>query len=208
MDDRSCRTVREHCPVEEGELRLLSVREAVQAYCEGAELAADGRERALCSNACLIAMTLEREGRPIYRDGQEVLERLDRESIARLAGQWAQFNREANPSALRGEAEIEGWKKSLKQSPYARLQWRVLRTFGALPTERRAREMKDRDYLWCALNLVLDREEELDRLCPQCRAEAEKTVCPVCGSPEEDWGYNAGFDRERFEELRERRGDE
>ena len=35
----------------------------------------------------------------------------------------------------------------------------MLRTFGALPTEPRARAMTDRDYLWCALNLLLDGEE-------------------------------------------------
>ena len=41
----------------------------------------------------------------------------------------------------------------------------MLRTFGALPTEARAREMTDRDFLWCALNLMLDDEEALDALC-------------------------------------------
>ena len=34
--------------------------------------------------------------------------------------------------------------------------------------------MTDRDYLWCALNLALDQEEELARLCPECRARAEQ----------------------------------
>ena len=31
--------------------------------------------------------------------------------------------------------------------------------------------MKARDYLWCALHLALDREEELARLCPACRRD-------------------------------------
>lgn len=39
--------------------------------------------------------------------------------------------------------------------------------------------MTDRDYLWCALNLALDREEELAQMCPQCRREAEGERCPV-----------------------------
>ena len=43
--------------------------------------------------------------------------------------------------------------------------------------------MKDRDYLWCALNLMLDREELLEQLCPECRQRAEETRCPVCGAP-------------------------
>ena len=36
--------------------------------------------------------------------------------------------------------------------------------------------MTDRDYLWCALNLALDREEELARLCPACRERAEEVM--------------------------------
>ena len=42
------------------ELRLLSALEALQARREGRELAQDGRELALCSNACLLARALER----------------------------------------------------------------------------------------------------------------------------------------------------
>jgi len=83
------------------------------------------------------------------------------------------------------------------------LRWRVLKTFGALPTESRAREMKARDYLWCALHLALDHEEELDRLCPACRKEAEEERCPICGGAvgEAAAEENAAFDWERFQRL-------
>lgn len=81
----------------------------------------------------------------------------------------------------------------------------MLRAFGALPTEERARAMTDRDYLWCALNLVLDDEETLEALCPACRAEAEEARCPVCGAVTagDRVGENRGFDLERFERLRQ-----
>ena len=62
--------------------------------------------------------------------------------------------------------------------------------------------MTDRDYLWCALNLALDREEELDRLCPACRERAEEELCPVCGAPRGERAVNEGFDWERYEELK------
>lgn len=65
--------------------------------------------------------------------------------------------------------------------------------------------MTDRDYLWCALNLVLDREEELDRMCPGCREQAEADVCPVCGESRGSWDCNDGFDWMRFEKLKEGR---
>lgn len=192
---------RERCPAAEGELRLLSARELLEARRESRELAVDGAEQALCSNACIIARALEREGRPVFADGKAVLEGLRVEDIARLADQWGQFNRACNPSPLNGAA-VTAEKKALEQSPYARLQWRVLRAFGALPTEERAKKMTDRDYLWCALNLALDREEELDRLCPRCRSQAEEDLCPVCGESRESWGYNNRFDLARFEGLK------
>ena len=81
----------------------------------------------------------------------------------------------------------------------------MLREFGALPTEARAREMKDRDYLWCLVNQLLDREEALSRLCPECRARAEEERCPACGQTRGTWGegaVNAAFDRARFEWMR------
>lgn len=103
---------RERCPVEEGELRLLSAWEVLETYREGGELAAEGLERALCSNACLIARALEQNGRPVYADGREALEALRVEDIVRLANRWGKFNREVNPSPLDGEAEIEAQKKA------------------------------------------------------------------------------------------------
>ena len=44
------------------ELRLLSALEVLQARREAGELAQEDRERALCSNACLLARALERGG--------------------------------------------------------------------------------------------------------------------------------------------------
>ena len=51
---------RDRMSLENGlELRLLSALEAMEARREGLELAEDGLERALCSNACLLARALE-----------------------------------------------------------------------------------------------------------------------------------------------------
>lgn len=72
--------------------------------------------------------------------------------------------------------------RELANSPVERLKWQVLRAFGALPTERRAKRMTDRDYLWCALNLLLDAPE----------AEITKGAAG---------GENASFDEERYRRL-------
>lgn len=80
----------------------------------------------------------------------------------------------------------------------------MLRTFSALPTEERVRGMKDRDFLWCALNLMLDDEEELAQLCPTCRSKAMEARCNVCGAPAALWegAVNQGFDLARFERMK------
>ena len=93
-------------------LRLLSAREVLEARREGDELARDGRERALCRNACLIARALERKGKPLFESGQAALDALRLEDIARLADAWAEFNRRSNPSPLDGAQEIERRKKA------------------------------------------------------------------------------------------------
>lgn len=95
-----------------GELRLLSAREVLEARREGDELARDGRERALCRNACLVARALERKGRPVFEDGQAALDALRVEDIGALAQRWAQFNREWNPSPLDGEEKNAARKKA------------------------------------------------------------------------------------------------
>lgn len=102
---------RERCPVAEGELRLLSAWEILMLREESAALAEGGAERALCSNACLIARALERDGEPVYPDGKSVLKALRVEEIVRLANIWGEFNRTVNPSPLDSEEEIKKRKK-------------------------------------------------------------------------------------------------
>ena len=89
------------------QLRLLSAMEVLQARREAAELAREQRELAVCSNACLLARALERDGRPVYRDGAQVLEELTVEQIGTLSDLWGQFNREVNPSVTDGEGAQE-----------------------------------------------------------------------------------------------------
>ena len=93
-------------------LRLLSAREVLEARREGDALARDGRERALCRNACLVAKALERKGQPVFESGQAALDALRLEEIAKLADAWAEFNRSCNPSPLDGEQEIQRRKKA------------------------------------------------------------------------------------------------
>jgi len=92
-------------------LRLLTAREVLEARREAVKLAADGKERAACSNACLIAKALEWRGRPVYPDGQAVLDSLRMEEIGELSRRWAAFNREENPSVLDGEGAVDRLKK-------------------------------------------------------------------------------------------------
>lgn len=64
--------------------------------------------------------------------------------------------------------------------------------------------MKQRDHLWCLVNMLLDGEEELEGLCPACRSRALEQRCTQCGAPLEECasGVNASFDMERFQALK------
>ena len=94
-------------------LRLLSALEVLQARREAEELAQAPRERALCSNACLLSRALETaEGRPVFSGGEAVLAGLRVEEIATLAKTWSQFNREENPPLTMGQEEAEELKKN------------------------------------------------------------------------------------------------
>ncbi len=107
----AARLGQERVQVPEGELRLLSAWEVLDARREGDALAGEGGGRTLCRNACLIARALERKGRPVFADGRAALDGLQVEDISRLADAWGAFNREANPSPLDGEEEIQRRKK-------------------------------------------------------------------------------------------------
>ena len=59
-------------------------------------------------------------------------------------------------------------------------------------------------------NLLLDREEALERLCPRCRTRALEERCAACGAPAGEWGEgaaSAAFDPARFEALKGGRAD-
>ena len=162
-----------------------------------AEELGQGEDKALWDNACLVARALRRRGKRVYLSGEGVVEALSPARIEELARRWAQ-------GAGRQGYAIQDLKEELEALPWQRLRWRVLRQFGALPTEERAREMTDGDYLWCAVNLLLDEEEEAARLCPVCREEAQKERCPVCGreTGQVSRGENPAFDWERFARMK------
>ena len=96
------------------DLRLLSALEVLQARREAGELAQEAGERALCSNACLLARALEQseDHTPVFPDGRGVLAGLTAEEIAALARRWSAFSREANPGPNLGEEELEKLKKN------------------------------------------------------------------------------------------------
>ena len=101
------------------DLRLLSALEVLQARREAGELACEDRERALCSNACLLARALERtENRtPVFPDGQSVLAGLTVEEIGALAARWAQLRRRSDPGLDVSQTELEELKKNFAGPP-------------------------------------------------------------------------------------------
>jgi hypothetical protein len=101
------------------DLRLLSALEVLQARREADELAGDGRERALCSNACLLARALERtEGQsPVFESGRAALAGLTVAEIGALAARWSAFSRENDPGPELDGAALEQVKKNSGEMP-------------------------------------------------------------------------------------------
>lgn len=92
------------------QLRLLSAMEVLEARREADWLAQGERERALCSNACLVARALTRDGQPLFRDGSHVMAQLTVEEIGTLARRWAQFNAQVNPGPDAPSTRVEELK--------------------------------------------------------------------------------------------------
>ena len=176
-------------PLEGGRaLRLLTETEEMQVRREAMELAVNEMDLPLCTNACLVARALVCAGERVYADGRAVLDGLSAEEIEALAERWATFRREKGVGLGLGEKRLDALKASL-----------------ALSTEQRVREMTEEDYLWCAVQLLLDEEEAEAALCPSCRAKLGEARCPVCG---QETGAvvreeNAGFDWARYARLKE-----
>ena len=96
------------------DLRLLSAMEVLQARREAAELAGEERERALCSNACLLSKALEysEDRTAVFSGGAQVLKGMTVEEIDVLARKWSQFRKENEPVLSMGEEELETLKKN------------------------------------------------------------------------------------------------
>lgn len=182
------------------ELRVVSAFAVLQARREALERSAqDDGALGLWMNACVLARALYKDGQRAFSDGEAVMQAASAEKIERWMQAYAALCREDNPACSEENARLAA--QALEQEDYERLKWRVLRAFGVLPGEARARRMTDREYLYCAAQMMLDEREKLDAMCPSCRERAQRRLCPVCGEemPEE----NAGFDERRFEELRD-----
>lgn len=65
--------------------------------------------------------------------------------------------------------------------------------------------MTDGQWLWLFVNQIIDSEEHLEKMCPDCRNEVTSThKCIKCGkvlTKDEDRFINPNFDADRFERL-------
>lgn len=65
--------------------------------------------------------------------------------------------------------------------------------------------MTDGQWLWLFVNQIIDNEEHLEKMCPDCRNEVTSThKCIKCGkvlTKDEDRFVNPNFDASKFEEL-------
>lgn len=176
------------------ELRLVSAYDAARAEREAASYGGEGLECAVYRNACLLAKALYRDGERMFPDGMAAAKALPAETIACWMRAYSDLCRAEDCS-------FAGWeqrKQAMAADEKGRLRWKVLRYFGVLPSQARA--MTDGDFLYCVLQMVIDGEEQLAKLCPGCRQSLLEEKCPACGAVQ--FGQNPNFDEKRFEELK------
>lgn len=166
------------------ELRPISAWEAIRASQE----AAGHEESALWRNACVLARALYRGRRRVFSSGEEVLKSMPAETVACWMKAYTRI-------CMARVASWEQEKEVLKKDAWGRLRWKVLRSLGG-PAWK---DMTEADIGYCVLQMILDGEERLEKLCPSCRRELGQDACPVCGAVQ--FGENPNFDEKRFEEL-------
>ncbi len=184
------------------ELRILSAWELMQARQEAEELSGGKDTAALRGNACILRWAVVRGNTQVFSTGAEVLKTWSAEKIADEIRAYRSLASRVDPDCGQGE-RVHALVEKLGREPMERIRWKVLKTFGVLPSENRAREMTEGDYLYCVLQLMLDREETLERLCPDCRSRAEQHRCGCCGRElNREQEVNPQFDEARFEEMK------
>lgn len=194
----------QRCLTRQGyELRILSAWELIQARQEARSLEGPEETLALRGNACILSRAVYRGGMRLFSSGRSVLEGWSGEKIAQEMEAYRALADRVDPDCGQ-ETRISALMEALEKEPMERIRWYVLKTFGVLPTESRARSMTEGDYLYCAVQLMLDNEEQKNKLCPTCRQKVEEHRCIRCGGAIEDEAdRNPSFDLSRFEEMRQ-----
>lgn len=117
-------------------MRLLSAWEELECRREGEELAAEGRDEALCANACLLAHALLGEdGQKVFASGKEALETLSAGQIGEFARRWGEFDRECDPAPW-DERAVEEAKKGWSTRLMSAFNGACSRLLGRCPLRR------------------------------------------------------------------------
>ena len=94
------------------QLRLLTAQEVLEARREATALAGEDRDRALCSNACLVARAVVRRGRPGDGSGAVVLHWLTVGQVETLARRWMAFYQEEGLGTGLERSRLDQLKKA------------------------------------------------------------------------------------------------
>jgi hypothetical protein len=65
--------------------------------------------------------------------------------------------------------------------------------------------MTDGQWLYMITNMMVDDEEEFEKLCGKCKSDSKEPKCPGCGKSKDTY-INPNFDEERFEKLKKMSG--
>lgn len=146
------------------EVRLISAYETALCLKQAAILADKLRAEqmedsaVLAKSACLCASCLYDGLGRVFERGEEALLRLTTDEMAAVTESYARLRREDFDLCALGDADVMRLRSALERSALERIRWKVLRALNRLPSEEAVRRMTDGQYLYCYVNLLLDRE--------------------------------------------------
>lgn len=76
-----------------------------------------------------------------------------------------------------------------------------MRSFKKLPTDPSVEAMTDGQWIWMMVNMAVDNEEQLEKVCEPCQEKSKEERCINCNTLL-DIEVNPNFDDNLFKKLK------
>lgn len=64
--------------------------------------------------------------------------------------------------------------------------------------------MTDGQWIWMLVHMELDKENQLNSICNECKSDMERDKCISCGKTIHNEEYNESFNEELYQKLKKK----